>query len=260
MITRLTIIPATALVLCTATGASAQQRQHQPLQQQHQREQAREPYQSGIEHLRNERLEAAERAFTQATAIDPAFEMAHYMLGRTHLAQKRYASAVYALTKARDLYLDQATKVFESKNEIQSRRRQWLAEIDLLLQDLRAVNPQTFQIQEQIRQLEERKRQVENLQRGVEMRPGTLVPAFVSLSLGSALFRAGKLPDAEKAYLDAVAADPKVGEAHNNLAVVYMETRRYEDAERAVKNAEKTGLRVPQALKDEIRKRKEADG
>lgn len=259
MITRLSIITTTAIVLCASSVASGQS-QHQLQQQapQHVREQARVPYRAGIEHLRAEALDAAERAFRQAIEIDAAFEMAHYMLGRTHMAQKRYASATVALTRARDLFLDDANRRFESKNEVQARRRQWLSEIDLLLQDLRAVNPQTFQIQEQIRQLEERKRQVEDLQRGIEMRPGTLVPAYVSLSLGSALFRTGKLPEAERAYLDAVASDPKIGEAHNNLAVVYMETERYEDAERAVKNAEKAGLRVPQALKDEIRKRKGA--
>ena len=228
MIIRLSIIPAMAIVLCASSAASGQARhQLQQQAQQHLREQARVPYRAGIEHLRAESLDAAERAFRQAIEIDAAFEMAHYMLGRTHMAQKRYASATVSLIQARDLFLDDANRRFESKNEVQARRRQWLSEIDLLLQDLRAVNPQTFQIQEQIRQLEERKRQVEDLQRGIEMRPGTLVPAYVSLSLGSAFFRTGKLPEAEKAYLDAVASDPKIGEAHNNLAVVYMETKRY---------------------------------
>ncbi|HSG00368.1 MAG TPA: tetratricopeptide repeat protein, partial [Vicinamibacterales bacterium] len=106
------------------------------------------------------------------------------------------------------------------------------------------------------RQFEERLRQIENLDREAASQKYLAVPAFVSLSLGSAYFHAGNLAEAEKAYLETVATDSKIGEAYNNLAVVYMETGRYAEAEQAVKDAENTGMRVPQALKDEIRKRK----
>ena len=37
------------------------------------------------------------------------------------------------------------------------------------------------------------------------------VPAWVSLSLGSAYFRSGKLADAEREYKAAIAADPTIG-------------------------------------------------
>jgi tetratricopeptide (TPR) repeat protein len=118
------------------------------------------------------------------------------------------------------------------------------------------AGPQSFQVLEEIRQLQERKRQIEDADR--EIPADKAVPAYVSLALGSAYFRSGKLKDAEQAYLATVAADDKVGEAHNNLAVVYMETGRYDHAEKAVKAAEKTGLKVQKALKDEIQKRKQA--
>jgi Flp pilus assembly protein TadD len=64
------------------------------------------------------------------------------------------------------------------------------------------------------------------------------------------------MAEAEQAYVATVAADPKVGEAHNNLAVVYLETGRYAEAEKAVKAAEAAGLRVQPALKEEIVRRK----
>jgi Tfp pilus assembly protein PilF len=82
------------------------------------------------------------------------------------------------------------------------------------------------------------------------------VPAFVSLALGSAYFRAGKLQDAEREYKAAIDADSKTGEAHSNLAVVYMETGRYDDAERSVAAAEKAGYKVHPQLKDDIKKRR----
>jgi Flp pilus assembly protein TadD len=86
------------------------------------------------------------------------------------------------------------------------------------------------------------------------------VPAFVSLSLGSAHFRSGNLPAAETAWLETVAANPRVGEAHNNLAVVYLETGRFDEAERAVTSAERAAFRVSPDLKQEIRRRRKTGG
>jgi tetratricopeptide (TPR) repeat protein len=216
------------------------------------RERAREPYQAGLSHMRQEAFEAAQKAFESALGIDPAFEMAHYMLGRAHLAQKQYAPAVAALTRARDLYMMQAGRQFIDKQEAQRHRRERLAEIEDLIRTLQGVTPQTFQTREQIRQLEERKRQVEDLDRAKDMTPEKQVPAFVSLSLGSAYFRLGRRAEAEQAFEAAVATDPKIGEAHNNLAVVYFETGRYEEAKASLRAAEKAGVRVHPELKAQI--------
>ena len=216
------------------------------------RERAREPYTAGLEQMRREDFVAARKSFEAAIGIEPTFELAHYMLGRVHMAQKEYAPAAAALTRARDLYVSQAGRTFVDKQEAQRHRRERLAEIDGLISNLQGVTPQTFQTREQIRQLEERKRQVEDLDRAKDLTPDKIVPAFVSLSLGSAYFRSGKLADAEQAYVAAVAADPKTGEAHNNLAVVYLQTGRYAEAKAAVRAAEKAGVKVHPELKAEI--------
>ena len=86
----------------------------------------------------------------------------------------------------------------------------------------------------------------------------TKVPAEVHLALGSALMRQNKLSEAEAEHVAAVKADKKLGAAHNNLAVIYMLTGRFEEARHAVKQAEKTGFPVPKALKDDIKKREAA--
>jgi Tfp pilus assembly protein PilF len=82
------------------------------------------------------------------------------------------------------------------------------------------------------------------------------VPSVVSLALGSAYFRSERFADAEREYKATIAADPKSGEAHSNLAVVYLYSGRYDEAEDEVKAAEKTGFKVNPNLKEDIRKKK----
>jgi tetratricopeptide (TPR) repeat protein len=81
------------------------------------------------------------------------------------------------------------------------------------------------------------------------------VPSFVSLSLGSAYFRAEQFEEAERQFRAAIVTDPKAGEAHNNLAVILMMKAQYTDAMAELKAAEKAGFRVNPELKDQIKSR-----
>lgn len=231
------------LVLLMAQPAAAQPN---PL-----RERARQPYEEGLKHMQQEAFDEAAKAFEAAVAIDDSFDMAYYMLGRAHMARKQYAAAVYALEKSRNLHQAEATRSFANMQESERLRRERIQDLDRLISGLQLV-PQTLRIQEQIRQLQERKRQLQDLDRNRGLDTTKAVPAFVSLSLGSAYFRSGKMAEAEKAYEATVAADPKIGEAHNNLAVVYYETGRYAEAEQAVRAAERVGVTVHPQLKAAI--------
>ena len=82
--------------------------------------------------------------------------------------------------------------------------------------------------------------------------PPPPVPAGFSMALGSAYFRLNQLTDAEREYKAAVEVDPAFGEAHNNLAVVYLVTGRSAEADAELKAAEKAGFRVNPRLKDDI--------
>src|SRR4029453_11080848 len=96
----------------------------------------------------------------------------------------------------------------------------------------------------------------ESIQRGNDISLGNTVPAFVYVGLGSAFFRLEQWPDAEREYQATIAADPKTGEAYNNLAVVYLTTGRYAEADKAVQAAERAGYKVSPGLKDDIKKNK----
>ena len=227
-------------------------------QSDHLRQRVTVPYEQGLDHMRQEAFDAAATSFEAAVAIDPSYDMAYYMLGRAHLARKQYAAAVYALVKCRGIHQAYATQAFTNMQESERLRRERVQDLDRLISGLQVIKPQTPRIQEQIRQLEERKRQIQDLDRNRGLDATKAVPGFVSLSLGSAYFRSGDLPQAEQAYLAAIAADPNIGEAHNNLAVVYLETRRYAEADRAVRAAEKAGVRVNPELKADIAKKLKA--
>ena len=208
------------------------------------------------ESMRAEAWPEAARLFQEAINIDANYEYAYYGLGRANMAMKKYPDAIAALEKCRELYRAQAGRQFANSQEAQRYRRDRLMEIDEQIRQVQSM-PQTMQTADLLRQLQNvRREEQDRIQRGDNITIETRVPAYVSLSLGSAYFRSGKLADAEREYKATIASDPKSGEAHSNLAVVYLETGRYTEAERSVKEAERVGFRVHPQLKDELKRRR----
>ena len=249
------------VIVALANGAGVMAQRQQSLAINAARERARPAYDAGLRHLQQEEFDAAVKSFQEAIELDGTFDMAYYMLGRTHMVTKRYAAAVIALERCRELHLAESSTQLLNKQEIQSIRRRRLNELSERETELQAAisaggRRDIDRLRAELSMIQERKRQLEDADR--QLTSEQAVPSYVSLALGSAYFRSGKLPEAEKAYAATVAADPKVGEAYSNLAVVYMETARYDDAERAIRDAEKTGFKVAPALKDEIKKRRKA--
>ena len=75
-------------------------------------------------------------------------------------------------------------------------------------------------------------------------------PAPVLVALGSAYFRSRNRAAAEKHWSEAVAVDRGIGEAWNNLAVIYLTSGRKAAARAAVDNAERAGIRRPRRAGD----------
>ena len=211
----------------------------------------------GWENMRAEAFEQAVKSFQNAIEIDPEFDVAFYGLGRAHMALKEYPSAISALVRCRDLHRVQSGRTFANVQEAQRWRNDRITLIDEQIRQVQTM-PQTMKTQDMMRQLQNQRREVvESLQRGNNVALQSSVPAYVSLSLGSAYFRAGQLAEAEREYKETLAADNRSGEAHNNLAVVYLMTGRYADAERSLAAAKKIGFRVnPQLERDIKEKRK----
>lgn len=240
-----------AAVMALTLAAAAAAQQPNPT-----RDRAVIQHRLGWEHMSVEKFEEAARNFQAAVDLDPEFAEAYYGLGRADMALKRFAEAVVAYKKSRNIYLSYAGRKFSNAQEGQRARREQIVELDDRIRYLQGL-PQTAQVADQLRQAQEyRNRRLEDVARGNNITIENSVPAWVSLALGSAYFRSGQMLDAEREYKVTVATDPRAGEAHQNLAVVYMTLQRYADAERSLAAAKRAGFKVNPALEQEIKEKK----
>jgi len=222
----------------------------------HQRE-AIAHYRSGQEFLHWEQLDEAIKEFSTAVSLDPMLALAYYSLGQTEMKLKRYREAIDAFLACRQAFQNLQSLASKDQSAAEQVRDDEIRELQDTIRRIQSGQikvggqPEIFKLEARIADLERMK------MRGL----GTdQVPSAVSLALGSAYFRTGELADAEREYNAAIRVNPKFGEAHNNLAVVYMMTNRLAEAEREVKLAEAAGYPVAQGLKDEIKKKKGGGG
>jgi Tfp pilus assembly protein PilF len=212
---------------------------------------ASQHFKRGMESLLGEKYDVAETEFKAAVAIDPLYDAAFYGLGQVYMATKRYPDALKAYLASRDAFKAATAAEVLAGTESDRRLRD---QIDALKDNERnltrlgtgnSAQNTLDQIRAQIQQLESRK----SRRSGATPPP---VPAGLSMAIGSAYFRLNDVANAEKEYRAAVEVNPNFGEAHSNLAVVYLVTGRAAEADVEVKAAEKAGFRVNPKLKDDI--------
>ena len=211
-------------------------------------------YRIGQEFFIAEKFERAAEEFTKAAVKDPLFTLAHYQAGQSYMNLKRYASAIKAFQQTieatRALYGIAQTDRFAVErardDEIHEMRESILMMRAMASKDPRGGYALRAERAEQhLHDLESQRTSL-----GGGYRP----PAEVLLSLGSAHFRNGDRDAAETQWKAAVEVNPRLGEGHNNLAVVYMQTGRFAEAEAEIKAAEKAGFRVNPQLKEDLKK------
>jgi tetratricopeptide (TPR) repeat protein len=215
------------------------------------RRQAIERYRAGQELMTSERYEQAAAEFSAAIQLDPLLTLAHYGLGQAYMALKRYASAIQAFTGCRDAYEKIASL---RQTNVSEGNRRMDDEIDELRQSINRVRGGQIKGATETTALQLEKR-LEDLQRVRQERlrgEVNTIPAELSLALGSAYYRNGQAPDAERYWAEAVRVNARLGEAHNNLAVLYLQTGRKKEAQEAVKAAERARFRVNPQLKTDI--------
>ncbi len=204
----------------------------------------------------------AEAALLKAVAFDPRLALAHYGLGQSYMSQQRFSDAVSAFTTSREAFrcasgmsdedrkrrIQEVHELRETLRGVDQRRLKEIgAKWKEMNGDVRTPGTGILSVQDVERRLAELER---------SLKDADPAPPGVTLALGTALFQTGKVAEAETAFRDVLARDPKSGDAHNNLALVCMLTGRLEEAEREMAAARKAGIPVNPRLKQEIDRRK----
>jgi Tfp pilus assembly protein PilF len=217
---------------------------------EHDRREAFQHYRNGQELMSAEQFEKAAIEFERAIAKDRLLTLAHCGLGQAHMGLKRFTSAVLAFTGCRE--------AFRELHQLQQRDRLNVERTrDEEIRELRDGVRRLLQLDERMNRLKAERLEIriQELERQrTSNAPVFETPAELSLALGSAYFRNGQLEEAERDWTAAVQANAKLGEAHNNLAVLYMMRGDKKAAETAIKAAEKAGFRVNPNLKQDIKK------
>lgn len=240
-----------ALVTLLAVPSSAMAGSPEPMTQA----KARERYLAGQQLLLSDDFAGAADEFRAAIDLDPSMGLAHYGLGQANMGLKSYGEAVVAFRNCRAAYEDEAAYAMRQGERI----NKWVEdEIRGLTDTQRQLENALRQgggreIQRQLARVAQRLEQLERMRQRQDRVHEA--PAGVALALGSAYLRAGKLSEAEHEYQVALEGNPRMGEAHNNLAYVYMVTGRLPEAERALKQAEKNGFRVNPEFKAELKQK-----
>jgi tetratricopeptide (TPR) repeat protein len=241
---------AAAFVLLAASTSFAQ-REMKDSKQEKDNKLALEHYEKGRDAMASERFQEAVEEFKAAVQLDPLLTLAHYRKGQAHMALKEYAQAEQAFLACRQAHATLAGMQFSNREEVERRRAD---EVDQLNNELAMIQQGTNknnnpnrpnQIQQRIAELERNRR------KGGSEAPAP--PAEIAVSLGSAYFRQGKMDLAEKEWREAAAANPKLGEAHNNLAALYLMSQKVDAAEKELELAEKAGYHVHPRLKEDIK-------
>jgi tetratricopeptide (TPR) repeat protein len=219
---------------------------------------AKRHYEAGWDRFRHEDWAGAAKEFQEAVTAMPNFADGYYAVGRAEMAQKHFVNAIASLTKCRDVYLKNSGDDVVKATDGTHRLDELIQEQELVLTQLQngpSNKSQTTQlsittIQHKIDQLKMARDRNQNVTLDAS------VPFYVPLSLGAAYFRTNRFEEAEREFKSAIETNSKSGEAHNNLAVLYMTTGKIEAAAMEVSLAEKTGFKVNPGLKDDINARR----
>jgi Tfp pilus assembly protein PilF len=212
-------------------------------------------FRAGQELMAAEQFERAADEFGKAIELDRLLSIAHYQRGQAFMNLRRYASATQSykdcIESLRALDALRESNRFEADKLRDDEIREMRESIQLLYQ-LAAKYPnggyslKATQAEQHLRDLENRRGGANDT-----FKP----PAQVLVALGSAYFRNGEREAAEAQWLAAIDANPKLGEAHNNIAVIYMQTGRFDQANKELNLAEKLGFKVNPQFKADLKDR-----
>ncbi len=220
---------------------------------------AKPSYDEAVKRFAKKDYEGARRALAVAIERLPNYAAAHLLLAKTHYVTKEYPAALVSVERAEDswsafsglaaeVYSDQQDAVYRQRRSLDERLIQLRGELSNATGLAPAVRDR---IVEQINQLERDKAELDRFQSAV---PATVsgVPAEYYFVHGNILLRMNRLDEAEAHYRRAITANPKYGEAVNNLASLYYQAGKMQSALQVLEEAEQRGLPINPELKQAV--------
>jgi tetratricopeptide (TPR) repeat protein len=203
-------------------------------------------FRAGQELMSAEQFGRAAEEFSRAIDLDPLLSIAHYQLGQANMNMQRYAGAIKAYKDC--IEAEQQLFILKQANQVEfeKHRDDEIEELRRLLDNEKGGTLTRTRLEQRLRDLENQRKIVGG---SFEMPPQVL------LALGSAYFRNGDRDAAEAQWRAAIDSNPKLGEAHNNIAVIYMQTGRLEQALQELTLAEKAGFKVNPQFKADLMER-----
>jgi tetratricopeptide (TPR) repeat protein len=206
------------------------------------------------EHLDAGDYERAEKQLADLTRFMPDLSEAHLLLAKARYAQERYAAALSAIEKAKatfegtaaDMVKVRAARVAELREE-QTARAAAIAAAEAKLHQGNAKGTQA--------EIDSARQTVAVIDREIAdlaVVPSLSIPAEYYFFHGNVLVRLRRHAEAVREYETALAILPAYSAAANNLASVFYDAGRYEDARRVIETHEANGAQVVPALKKAV--------
>jgi tetratricopeptide (TPR) repeat protein len=205
-------------------------------------------YQSGQAALAREDFAGAERQFRIAIKEDRLLSLAHYGLGTTLGATRRYPEALESFKQAIATHRERLAQQHVQAAKLDQARDQ---EIQELRDSLRNIGAQKFASAHAGTLLEQRIQQLER-EKGREkaaLMQQPPVPVEFFVALGGAHARLEQVAEAKAAFAEALKIDSKRGDVHHNLAVLAVAQGDKATAQEHIRLAESFGFRVGPDLK-----------
>ena len=211
---------------------------------------AKSHYENGLKLLGKGQESEGKKEFLEALATFPEFADAFVQLGNLEMRRKDF-------TKGLERYL-QAQMAFSRlqgivRKQDMERQRQIQENLDVLRERVRAL--QRNQAQGADAKIEQNLAMIERLeqeQKKMLTRDGTPIPAEVYFLTGNARMNLERFDEAIQDLKQALVLRPNYGEAHNNLAVIYLYRKDYPNAWIHVHAAEASGVRVNPQFRMEL--------
>ncbi len=208
----------------------------------------------GSKALRSGDLEAASQRFEQALALVRDLPDAHVGLGNIAMRRQRFEEALrhYEAARAGIVELAQQLKAREFEHQ-----RTQLVEAQILQDQIALVNAPTSRMspgRKQMLTLNFETKSAAARQESTkspDAKSDVRIPPELFFLIGNANARLGRLEEARLNWETCTGLDPAFAPVHNNLAVLYLQTGRLDDAQEHVVRAEQLGVAVnPQFKRD----------